>query len=145
LKTYLAIFLETLGTLAAATHVVTRLRRHVLGHRLGAESRLEGIRILGLGILYGLVTNRSSSRRVAAFSAVAILAEFHGRKTFTVQLEALGLFAIARTALGRGCRFLVLLASGRWNGTCRRTIPRLGRRARIITVMGRRRMRVLAC
>lgn len=107
--TYLAIFLQTLRTLASASHVVGRLCSN---SRLATETRLEGVWVLGPGILNGLVSDLSSSGCIQTIQTVTVRTESLSGKTLAVELETLGLFAVARASLGRGGLLFVFLARG---------------------------------
>mmetsp|Transcript_116859 Transcript_116859/g.174480 ORF Transcript_116859/g.174480 Transcript_116859/m.174480 type:complete len:235 (+) Transcript_116859:636-1340(+) len=106
-----AILLQTLRLLATASHVVTTMIRSSL-QGLRSNTRLEGIRILGTGVLNGLVTKHTSIGSVATVRTVAPITESFCRKTLAVQFETLRPFAVARTPLAWRLLFRVLL-SGR--------------------------------
>jgi hypothetical protein len=91
---YLAILFQALGFLAFAAHVVST-----------RNSRFEGVGILSACLFNGLVTNAAKAGNVITLDTVATVAIEFLRKAFTVQFEALGLFAIAGAASG-GCRWL---------------------------------------
>ena len=91
---YLAVLFQALGFLAFAAHVVST-----------RNSRFEGVSILGACVFYGLVANTTKAGNVITLDTVAAIAIKFLRKAFTIQFEALGLFAIAGAAPG-GYRWL---------------------------------------
>jgi hypothetical protein len=68
-------------------------------------SGFEGVSILGAGVFNGLVANATKAGNIITLDTVAAVAIKFLRKAFTIQFEALGLFAIAGATSG-GYRWL---------------------------------------
>ena len=101
-KTYLTVLLETFRLFAFTSHVVGRGGTGYDDCRLlgVSNARLEGVGILSSSFLDGLVSRCTRRRCISTIVTVTPVAKAFGRKAFTVQLEAFGLFTIASRLLG---------------------------------------------
>lgn len=101
----LAVLLQTFRALAFTSHVMSALRSQGDGalQALDRDSWFKSVRVLGTGILHGLVADACKCINVLAISTVAAFAKKLGCETFTIQLQALGLLAVAGASLGCRC------------------------------------------